>query len=94
MVTNLGDVPEGMTFLQATFAAGPQRKYRINPQHRSGRLTACETCREIWRIAETLPEPARAQMQELAGQAYDMAKRMNGRMVELRGMVEGLGGKP
>lgn len=70
--------------MDATFAAGPQRKYHINPRHSSGRLTACETCREIWRLAETLPEPARVQMQELAAQAFDMAKRMNARMVELR----------
>ncbi len=94
MVTNLGDVPAGMTFAEATFAMRPQRKYQINPQHRSGRLTICETMREIHRQAEALPEPQRRLFQDLAWAGFSYGKAMNARMVELRGMVEALGGQP
>jgi len=91
--TNLGPVPAGMSFVEATRAARPQRKFQINPQHYSGRLTICETAREIHRIAATLPERERAAIQDLAWAAFDFGKRMNARMVDLRGMVEALGGK-
>ena len=87
-VTNLGPVPEGMTFIEATVAAVPLRKFKINPGHHSQRLTVCETQREIWRIAKPLPEPQRSQLQMLAGQGFDMGKRMNARMVELKAMLE------
>lgn len=83
-ITNLGPVPDGMSFLAASVAAVGQRKYHINPGHQSRRLTVCETQREIWRIAETLPEPQRSQLQMLAGQGFDMGKRMNARMQELK----------
>ena len=83
-ITNLGSVPEGMTFADATRAARPLRKYQINPHHRSGRLTICETMREIHRIAATLPEPHRAALQDLAWAGFDYGKRMNARMIELR----------
>lgn len=83
-ITNLGDVPEGMTFLAALEAVKAQRKYTINPDHRSRRLTICETQREVWRIAETLPEPERSKLKLLAGAAYDFGKRMDARMKELK----------
>lgn len=83
-VTNLGDVPAGLTFLEATIAARSQRKYRVNPQHYSARLTICETARELYRRAGGLAEPERTAFQELAAQAFDMGKRMNARMVKLR----------
>lgn len=83
-ITNLGPVPAGMTFLDALDAVRGARKYRINPEHQSHRLTICETQREVWRIAETLPEPQRSQLQLLAGAAFDFGKRMNARMVELK----------
>lgn len=83
-ITNLGAVPAGMSFLEATEAMVEQRKYHINPEHQSGRLTICETMREIWRIAETLPEPERSDLQLLAGAAFDFGKRMDARMKELK----------
>lgn len=83
-ITNLGPVPPGMTFLDAIEAARGARKYRINPEHQSHRLTICETQREIWRIAEALPEPQRSQLQLLAGAAFDFGKRMNKRMTDLK----------
>ena len=86
-ITNLGRVPEGMTFLDAAAAVGEQRKYHINPAHRSGRLTLCEAQREIWRIAESLPEPQRGQLQLLAGASFDFGKRMDARMKELKAML-------
>jgi len=85
-ITNLGPVPEGMTFLQATDAAKAKRKYRINPEHHSKRLTLCETAREIHRIAARLPEPDRSRLQLLAGAAFDYGKRMDARMKELKAM--------
>lgn len=86
-ITNLGRVPEGMTFLDAVDAIQSQRKYQINPAYQSRRLTLCETLREIHRIAETLPEPERARLQTLAGAAFDFGKRMDARMKQLKAMV-------
>ncbi len=88
-ITNLGPVPAGMTFLAVVEAMGDQRKYLINPEHHSRRLTLCETQREIWRIAATLPDPQRTQLQMLAGAAFDFGKRMDARMKELKAMLEG-----
>lgn len=85
-VTNLGRVPAGMTFIDAVAAARSQRKFTINPEAIGHRLTVCETQREIWRIAEGLPEPERSKLQLLAGAAFDMGKRMNARMVELKAL--------
>jgi len=87
-VTNLGPVPAGMTFLAAIDAARGQRKFTINPERIGHRLTLCETQREVWRIAEHLPEPERSQLQLLAGAAFDMGKRMDARMKELKSMLE------
>lgn len=84
-ITNLGPVPEGVTFLDATRAVSASRKYQINPRHHSCRLTLCETVREMWRIADKLPEPERSQLQMLAGAAFDYGKRMDRRMKELKG---------
>lgn len=84
-LTNLGPVPPGMTFLAATESMVAARKYQINPRHQSRRLTLCETVREVWRIADKLPEPERSQLQMLAGAAFDYGKRMDRRMKELKG---------
>lgn len=87
-ITNLGRVPEGMTFLDAAEDIRGQRKYHINPDHQSRRLTLCEVLREIWRIADALPEPQRSRLQLLAGASFDFGKRMDARMKELKGMLE------
>lgn len=86
-VTNLGPVPVGMTFLDALRSVRSARKYHINPEHQSRRLTICETQREIWRIAEKLPEPQRSQLQLLSGAAFDFGKRMNQRMIDLKAQI-------
>jgi len=81
-VTNMGDVPNGMSFIEAT-AALPL-KYRINPDHHSGRMTLCETMREIVRVARTIPEPQRSQIKLLAAAGYHYGKCMDRRMKELK----------
>ena len=86
-LTNMGSVPAGMSFRDACRLIWAKRKYLINPAHHSRRLTLCETQREIWRIADTLPEPARSELQMLAGCAFDAGKRMDARMKELKGML-------
>lgn len=86
-VTNLGPVPKGMTFCGATAAVAHRRKYRINPEHRSNRLTICETLREIHRIAERAPEPDRSNLLLLVGAAFDYAKKMDARMKELKAVL-------
>lgn len=83
-ITNLGPVPDGMSFQDAIARMQSARKYHINPDHQSRRLTICETMREVWRVAETLPGPQRDQLQLLAGAGYDFGKRMDARMKELK----------
>lgn len=91
-ITNLGRVPAGMTFAEASAAVRHLRKYRINPYEGGHRLTICDTLRMTWREVETLPDgPAKAQILNYLGQAFDMAKRMNARMQELKdGIAEAL----
>lgn len=83
-ITNLGPVPDGMAFLDAIRAAAGHRKHQINPQHQSRRLTYCEVMREVWRIADGLPGPERAALQDLAAAGFDFGKRMDARMKELK----------
>lgn len=94
MVTNLGDVPYGMSFLDATRATRDLRRYTINPGHRSQRLTICETMREVWRMGERIGGADGAALQELAAAGFDYGKRMDARMRDLREMVEALGDTP
>lgn len=85
-VTNLGPVPDGMEFYDALRALASQRKYRINPDHRSRRLTICETMREI--VRETArPNPDLAKIADLAAAGFDFGKRMNQRMIDLKAML-------
>jgi len=86
-VTNLGPVPEGLTFYEALSALRDQRKFTINPAHQSRRLTVCETLREIYRETEK-PEPDLAVIRDLTMAAADFAKRMDARMKELKGMLD------
>lgn len=83
-ITNLGPVPEGMTFYEALSALRDQRKHAINPDHQSRRLTYCEVMREI--VRETRAErPDLAKIADLAGAGFDFGKRMDARMKELKG---------
>lgn len=82
-ITNLGDVPDGMTFRAAIESTVGSRKYELNPHHESRRLTICETLREIHRETER-PEPDMAYIRFLVMSAGDFAKRMDARMKELK----------
>lgn len=83
-ITNLGPVPDGLTFLEATYVMAPKRKYHITPIHRSKRMTLCETMREVWRIANGMNTPEGEAIKELAAAGYDYGKRMDARMKELK----------
>jgi hypothetical protein len=78
--TQFGPIPLGVSFLEATRSSRHLRKFAINPSHHTRRLTLCETLREIWRIADTLPEPQRSALQDLAGAGFDFGKRMNAKL--------------
>lgn len=86
-VTNLGPVPEGMTFLEATKVL--TLKHRINPEHHSKRLTVCETSREIWRIADEIGGKPGSDLKALAAASYHYGKCMLHRMEELKRIVDG-----
>lgn len=82
-VTHLGDVPDGMSFLEATKALKP--KHKINPGHHSKRLTICETSREIWRIADQI---GNEDLKVLAAMAFSYGKSMDSRMKYLRAKLD------
>lgn len=83
-ITNLGPVPEGMTFYEALAALRGQRKHAINPAQHSNRLTYCEVMREICREAAS-DRPDMAKIADLAAAGFDFGKRMDARMKELKG---------
>jgi len=85
-ITNLGPVPDGVTFYQAVGMVRDRRKYKINPDHYSRRLTFCEVMREI--VRESRAEvPDAAKIADLAAAGFDFGKRMDARMKELKGML-------
>ena len=86
-ITNLGPVPEGVTFYEALSALRDQRKHTINPAHQSRRLTYCEAMREICREAAG-EAPDMAKIADLAAAGYDFGKRMDARMKELKAMLD------
>lgn len=85
-ITNLGAVPDGMSFLDATKAL--ELKYEINPNHFSKRLTICETSREIWRIADRIGDD---DLKALAAASFSYGKAMNHRLVYLRAKLDEAG---
>lgn len=86
-ITNLGRVPAGMSFAEASAAVRHLRKFHINPHEGGHRLTICDTLRMTWREVERLPDgPGKTQILEYLGQAFDMAKRMNARLQELKAL--------
>jgi hypothetical protein len=89
-VTNLGLVPKGMTFSEAVASMRDKRKYRINPYDGGHRMTLCDTLRAMWREIDTLPDgPFKEQMRDYLGASFDYAKRMDARMKELKGLLDG-----
>lgn len=85
-ITNLGPVPEDMSFLDATKAL--ELKYEINPNHFSKRLTICETSREIWRIADRIGDD---DLKALAAASFHFGKSMDRRLRYLRAKLDEAG---
>lgn len=87
-ITNLGRVPKGMSFLDATISMRGERKFAVDYYAKGTRLTICDTLRHMRRIIDTLPEgPDRAALTEYTDAAVDYAKRMDARMKELKAML-------
>lgn len=87
-ITNLGPVPPGMTFLEATIAMRGRRKYAVDYYCKGTRLTICDTLRHMRQIIDTLPEGTeRDALAEYVDASVDYAKRMDARMKELKGML-------
>lgn len=88
-ITNLGMVPIGYTFAQATDAVKHKRKYHIDPENGGHRLTICDTLRMTWREVERLPASSETeQIKEYLAQAFDYGKRMDARMKYLKSLLE------
>jgi hypothetical protein len=86
-ITNLGPIPEGMGIYSATIAMRDKRKFTIDPSNHSFRITICETLREIYREMDR-GKPDKEKVKELVASAYDLSKRMDRRMKELKMMVD------
>lgn len=100
-ITNLGMVPDGVSFAAAVSAIKPLRKYHINPYEGGHRLTICDTLRMTFREVDQLGYfPEKEQIKEYLAQAYDFGKRMDARMKYLKKILDenGIeyekGGKP
>lgn len=88
-ITNLGLVPEGLTFAQATEIAKKKRKFFINEHEGGHRLTICDTLRMTLREINNLPDSKeREQIKEYLSAAYDYGKRMDARMKYLKSVLE------
>lgn len=88
-ITNLGLVPQGMSFAQATESVKNKRKYFINPYEGGHRLTICDTLRMTLREVNKLPVSTETeQIKEYLAQAYDYGKRMDARMKYLKSILE------
>lgn len=86
-ITNLGPIPAGMTLLDGLRATRGQRKFRIDPDFQSGRMTVCETMREVWKLGCRIGGDDGAALMEMAAAGYDFGKRMDARMKELKAML-------
>lgn len=88
-ITNLGLVPAGMTFAQATRKARDKRKFFINAYEGGHRLTICDTLRMTLREVNKLPDsPEKRQIIEYIEQSYDYGKRMDARMKYLKSILD------
>jgi hypothetical protein len=88
-ITNLGPVPAGMTFLEATIATRDRRKYQVDYYVKGTRLTICDTLRHMRRIIDTLPaSDKRAALQEYTDASINYAKCMDARLKELKSWLE------
>ena len=73
--------------LQLPVTVPGQRRFTLNHDHYSKRLTICETLREIVRETRK-PCPDVAKIEELARAGFDFGKRMDRRLKELKGMLD------
>lgn len=88
-ITNLGLVPNGMTFSQATSAISHKRKFFINAYEGGHRLTLCDTLRMTLREIDKLSDSSeKFQITEYIEQSYDYAKRMDARMKYLKNILD------
>lgn len=88
-ITNLGLVPHGMTFSQATKAIKEKRKFFINAYEGGHRLTLCDTLRMTLREVDQLPISCETkQIVEYIEQSYDYAKRMDARMKYFKNILD------
>lgn len=88
-ITNLGLVPDGMSFSEAIDYIKPEKKYFIDPFSGGHRLTICDTLRMTWREAAKLPpSKEKDEIIKYLEQAFDFGKRMDARMKYLRSVLE------
>lgn len=88
-ITNLGEVPKGVSFSQAIRSIKNKRKYIINPYEGGHRLTICDTLRmSVRELDKTENTEEKEQIREYLSQAYDFAKRMDARMKYLKNVLD------
>ena len=88
-ITNLGLVPDGMTFSEAAEMIKGKRKYTINPYSGGHRLTICDTLRMTWREVDKIPDSEeKEQIKQYLAQAFDFGKRMDARMKYLKSILD------
>lgn len=89
LITNLGLVPEGLSYAEAVEAVKHLRRYHINPYSGGHRLTLCDTLRMSWRLLDELEEtPQQKQLYEYLAQSFHYAKAMDARMKYLKSILD------
>lgn len=87
-LTNLGRVPKGMSFLDATISLRGQRKFTVDYYAKGDRMTLCDTLRHMRRIVDAMPAGEdRSALCEYIDAAIDYGKRMDSRMKQLKAMI-------
>jgi NAD(P)H-nitrite reductase large subunit len=88
-ITNLGMVPDNLSYFEAIKAIKHKRKYIINAYEGGHRLTICDTLRMTLREAYKLEDSQeKQQIIEYIYQAYDFGKRMDARMKYLKSILD------
>lgn len=88
-ITNLGNVPQGMSYAQAVESVKHLRKYFIDPYSGGHRLTICDTLRMSWRILDTMERtPEVEQLYEYLAQCFHYSKSMDARMKYLKSILD------
>jgi hypothetical protein len=88
-ITNLGMIPDGMSFPDAIRSIKSKRKFFINEYEGGHRLTICDTLRMTLREVNNLPDTLeKKQIREYLEQAYDFGKRMDSRMKYLKSILD------